>query len=113
MIQFTPDESEALRRHVAAAAAAVENILETIINIGDRIGKEWDPEHEGDTVTEIIDDFSGWSISKITAEAVAERFGAEDLWSDVPDDQHPNTDKHRAGCPSCQMLYGQNLPDEK
>lgn len=82
-IQLTREEIARLHRQAVIAAKAMEEIFEVLRHIGDRTGKEWDPEGTEDSVAGILDQFSSWHLEEITAEAVVERFGAVGSWAAV------------------------------
>ena len=35
----------------------------------------------------------------------------DDLLEEEEDDEHPDTDEHRAGCTHCMYVHDKNLPD--
>jgi hypothetical protein len=85
-IQLTAEEVERLRCQTIIAARAMEEIFGVLIDIGNRTGKEWDPQNDAARVAEILDVFSSWHTEEITSEAVVERFGSVESWTeDTPE----------------------------
>ena len=85
-IELTPDEVERLAISVRKGVAALVEIWDTLNQIGDRLGLDWEPQKETGSTSDIIEAFVSGCVKPghadtITAEEVSEVFSSKGDWS--------------------------------